>query len=251
MMKTKRPSRTEDESLDTFYHGRILVLQKKRGYRFSVDAPLLADFIQTGEHDSLLELGTGTGIISLLLSIKPFRRIVALEIQASLASLARRNVQLNGLEDRIVVLCQDLRDYHPGEKFDVIFSNPPYIRKQGGQLSSSSEKSIAKHELSCDIFDIMRKTGELLNPEGRSYLIFPAEREEDLREAVERSRLKIRTLRYVHSRRHESPNLLLAECGFRSAGKSILPPLILYGEKGRYTREAEQIFRGREGVAHL
>ena len=144
----------EDETLDTFYHGRIFVLQKKSGYRFSVDAPLLADFVQTERRDNLLEIGTGSGVISLLLSIKPFARVTALEIQESLVDLARRNVQLNKLTDRICVVQGDIRDFVTREKFDVIFSNPPYIKQKSGHLSPSGEKSVAKHELKINIFDI-------------------------------------------------------------------------------------------------
>ncbi|NTV81851.1 MAG: methyltransferase, partial [Candidatus Aminicenantes bacterium] len=139
--------RRDDETLDTFYHGRVRVLQKKKGYRFSVDAPLLADFIRTGADDEALDLGTGSGIISLLLSVKPLKRITALEIQPGLADLARRNVEINGLRGRIEVVGGDLRTYEPGRKFDLIFSNPPYIRKAMGFLSRSTEKSAAKHEL--------------------------------------------------------------------------------------------------------
>jgi tRNA1(Val) A37 N6-methylase TrmN6 len=95
------------ETLDGFYHGRIRILQQKTGYRFAVDAPLLADFIRTGPDEDLLEIGTGCGVIALLLSLKPFRSLIALEVQAELAELARRNVALNGLEGRITVLRTD------------------------------------------------------------------------------------------------------------------------------------------------
>ena len=95
--------KSDEETLDTFYHGRILILQKKKGYRFSVDSPLLADFIQTRETDELLELGAGSGIISLLLSIKPFKHITGVEIQETLADLALRNVALNKLEKKIYI----------------------------------------------------------------------------------------------------------------------------------------------------
>ncbi len=235
----------DDESFDTFYQGRVLVLQKKKGYRFSVDAPLLADFIRTEASEELLELGTGNSIISLLLSIKPFRKIVALEIQGSLADLARRNVRLNRLENRIAVVEEDLRTFDPGRKFDVIFSNPPYIKKRGGQLSASEEKSIAKHELKCDIFDIMRKTAELLGKEGRSYFIYSAKRERDFREAMERNGLLLKTFRQVLPRQGSEANFFLAECGFSSAGVEIRPPFVLYGEDRTYTDEAQKIFLGR------
>ena len=244
-MKLKSQLKGEDETLDSFYRGRILVLQKREGYRFSVDAPLLADFIQTKRSDEILELGAGNGIISLLLSIKPFRHITAVEIQEALADIARRNVKLNNLERKISIIREDLRQYYPGEKFDVIFSNPPYIKKGEGHLSSSLEKSIAKHELKCDISGILKKTATLLKSEGRAYFVYLAKRKDDLFQAIERNRLKIKSIRFVHPRQDSPPNLFLAECDFCSEKEAILPPFILYGKGGNYTAEAEEIFRGR------
>lgn len=235
----------EDETLDTFYKGRILVLQKKKGYRFSIDAPLLADFIQTKSTDILLELGAGNGIVSLLLSIKPFLHVTALEIQASLACLAKRNVKLNNLERKIAVIEKDLRTFESREKFDVVYSNPPYIKKRGGQLSASLEKSIAKHELKCNILDIMGKTEELLKEVGRAYFIYPARRKNDFLQSAEAHHLKVRALRFIHPREGEAPNLFLTELGFDSFRTRIIPPLILYNKKGKYTEEVEQIFQGR------
>ena len=234
----------EDETLDSFHHGRILVIQTKRGYRFSVDAPLLADFIQTRRSETLLELGGGNGIISLLVSRKPCRRIVCLEIQKSLAGLARRNVQLNGLEDKILIIRQDLRTFRPKEKFDVVFSNPPYISRKSGHLSLSEEKSIAKHEIKCDIFDIMHLTGRLLKKKGRAYFIYPAKRKEDFAEALERNNLNIKTLRLVYPRSGSEARWFLAECVPTSSRLENLPPLFLYDDKGEYTSEMEKIFAG-------
>lgn len=236
----------DDETLDTFYHGRILVLQKKKGYRFSVDAPLLADFIQTQKTDELLELGTGSGIISLLVSLKPFRHITGVEIQESLADLARRNIALNKLEERISIVCQDFQDYHPDQRFDVIFSNPPYIKKKQGHLSSRQEKSIAKHEVKCDIFGIMAKTAELMKKEGRAYFIYPVKREEDFKQALDAHLLRMKAIQFVFPRRKKSPNFFLAECDFASEKTVLHPPLILFDDQGHYTSEAEEIFSGRE-----
>jgi len=244
-MKPRNLLKGEDETLDSFYRGSILVLQKKEGYRFSVDAPLLADFIQTKRSDDVLELGAGNGIISLLLSIKPFKHITALEIQESLADMARRNVKLNNLEGKISIIQEDLRQYNPGKEFDVIFSNPPYIKKGEGHLSSSLEKSIAKHELKCDIFGILEKAAKLLKNKGRAYFIYVAKRKDDLIQAIEKNSLKIKSLRFVHPRQESPPNLLLAECDFSSEKEVLLPPFILYDEGGNYTPEAEEIFRGR------
>jgi len=248
-MKLTSQLKGEDETLDTFYSGRIFVLQKKKGYRFSIDAPLLADFIQTKASDELLELGAGNGIISLLLSIKPFTSITAVEIQRSLADLARRNVKLNDLEGKIRVIEEDLRTFRPQKRFDVVFSNPPYIRKETGHLSPSAEKSIAKHELKCNINDIMRKTRELLKEEGSAYFIYPAPRKNDFTPVLKEYGLETRTLRFIFPRKGTPPNLFLIQIGYSARQPETLPPFILYDEKGKYTTEANQIFQGRIDVA--
>ncbi len=266
-MTSPTPPR-DGETLDAFYRGRIRILQKKKGYRFSVDAPLLADFIRTRPEDEALELGTGSGVISLLLSVKPFRRITALELQAGLADLARRNVEMNGLGGRIEIVEADLRTYEPGRTFDLIFSNPPYIRASTGFLSASAEKSAAKHELHGAIGEILGKTAEWLAP-GRPGVVrlsrkaadgFPGGRRRE-------SGLAVRRLRFVHPREGEPPNLFLVELGHargerKAAGEEafgegtpgppsgsgqqpeLMPPLVLFGPDGKYTAAAEAIFSG-------
>ncbi|MCX6569400.1 MAG: methyltransferase [Candidatus Aminicenantes bacterium] len=249
-MTTPETLRRDGESLGTFYHGRVSVLQNKKGYRFSVDAPLLADFIRTRAEDEALELGTGSGVISLLLSVKPFRRIVALEIQEGLADLARRNVELNGAGDRIEVVRADLRTYEPGRRFDLIFSNPPYIRKDTGFLSRSEERSAAKHELHGDIEDIMEKTAAWLEPDGRACFIYPEKRRADLARAADRRGLYFRRFRQVLPRAGGPANLFLAELGFAAgagaaaAEPEAMRPLVLFAAVGKYTDEAEAVFSG-------
>ena len=245
MKKTAAPRPRNGETLDTFYRGRIRVLQKKRGYRFSVDAPLLADFIRTRRTDDILDVGTGSGIISLLLSTRPFKRITALEIQKGLAGLARRNVLLNGLGNRVEVVGTDFRKYRPRRKFDLVVSNPPYIRKSTGFLSRVAEKSVAKHEIHGDIGDLMRKTAEWLKPGGRACFIYPERRRGDFVTAAEASGLRILRTRAVRARAGDPPNLFLAELGFAAVRPSVLRPLILLNRSGGYTAEAEAIFTGR------
>lgn len=244
-MKIDRDLMRPNETLDSFYHGKILVFQKKRGFRFSVDAPLLADFITTRSRDEALELGTGCGIISLLLSLKPFKKIIALEVQESLAELARCNVMLNGLEDRIKIIRADLRTYNPGKKFDLIFSNPPYIKAGTGYLSPASEKAVAKHEVLCNLDDIVVKTAELLKKNGRACFIFPARRFKEFEERALKHDLKFRLIRFVHAREKATAVFFLAELGFESRERKIVRPLILFDLKGQYTREAKAIFAGR------
>jgi tRNA1Val (adenine37-N6)-methyltransferase len=134
-MKGIRPR--ADETLDEFHRGRVRLIQSRTGYRFALDAPLLADFIEIEHGDEVLEMGTGNGIIPLLLGARPFRRLTALEIQPALAALARRNAALNALRERVRVVRADFRSYRPGRRFDVVFSNPPYIKIRTGFLSPS------------------------------------------------------------------------------------------------------------------
>ncbi|HPW16951.1 MAG TPA: methyltransferase [Candidatus Aminicenantes bacterium] len=247
---TAKPAdlRRDDETLDSFYRGRVRVLQKKTGYRFSVDAPLLADFVRTRAEDEALDIGTGSGVIALLLSAKPVRRITALEVQPGLADLARRNVELNGLGGRIEVVEGDLRTYEPGRAFDLVFSNPPYIRQAAGPLSRSGEKSAAKHELHGNIADIMKRTAEWLAPGGRASFVYTEARRRDLLAAAAESGLAVRRTRFVHPRACAPPNLFLVELVRASeAGEGAVaeePPLVLFAPGGRYTPEAEAVFAG-------
>ncbi len=260
------PEKRDGETLDAFFRGRIAVLQSKNGYRFSVDAPLLADFTRTRAEDEALEIGTGCGIVALLVSIKPFRRLTAIEIQEGLADLARRNVALNGLEPRIEVVRADLNAWRPDRRFDLIFANPPYIRRASGVLSPTGEKSAAKHEIHCDIKTVLGRTAEWLAPDGRACFVYPERRREDFLKAAGEAGLALRVMREVRPRASEPPNLFLSELGHaprkdaliaphdggarQASGNKhvsdvILPPLVLFERKGVYTAEAEAIFAGR------
>ena len=240
----------EDETLDAFHRGRIRILQKKKGFRFSLDAALLADFVRVEPGEDVAELGAGNGIVALLLARKPFRRLVAVEIQEGLADLARRNAALNGLSDRIEIIRADLREWDPGRPFDVICSNPPYIRRNAGFPSASEEKTVAKHEVSCDILDVLRAAARLLKPAGRAYIVYPGRRRSDLEAAAGRAGLRIHALRPVHPREGAPAGHILVELGAGDPGPGgarALPPLVLFGPDGGHTDEARAIFEGRDG----
>jgi len=239
----------EDETLDAFHRGRIRIFQKKKGFRFSLDAALLADFVRVEPGEDVVELGTGNGIVALLLARKPFRRLVAVEIQEGLADLARRNVALNGLADRIEVVRADLRTWAPGRRFDVVCSNPPYIRRNVGFPSASEEKTVAKHEVSCDILDVLRAAVGLLKPAGRVDIVYPGRRRADLEAAAGRAGLRIRALRPVHPGEGAPAGHILVELGTGDPGPGgarELAPLVLFGPDGGHTREAREIFEGRD-----
>lgn len=245
-MKISEKNRfSNNETIDGFQRGRVRVIQSKTGYRFALDAPLLADFIEIEAGDEILELGTGNGILPLLLSAKPFRKLTALEIQAGPAALARRNVALNGLRDRVKVVRADLRSYRPGRRFDVVFSNPPYIKIRTGFLSASAEKSISKHELTCDLSEVMRAASELLKADGRGYFIFPAARAEEIRAAAPARGLGVRASRLVRPRPGDPPAFVLVRLGFGQGRERKLRVLTLKTLAGADTAEARRIYEGR------
>ena len=164
--------------------------RRKRGYRFSIDAVLLSQFIKIRKDERVIDLGTGCGILPFLLShTTKAHSFVGVEIQKGLAECAKKNVVLNHLEDRISILKQDFRElkgiFPPGS-FDVVLSNPPYRKFRTGRINPSMEKAIARHEIKGTLEDLISIASYLLPLKGRCYLIFPASRTVDLLVVIER-----------------------------------------------------------------
>jgi len=225
-----------DETLDTFLDGKVKVLQKRQGYRFSVDAVLLSQFIRLRNRDKAIDLGTGCGILPLLLSqTTEGATFVGVEIQKDLVALAKRNVALNHLENRIAILHQDLRnlptEFPPGT-FNVAFSNPPYRRRFSGRTNPSMEKAIARHEIEATLDDLIWVTSFLLASKGRSYLIYPASRAIDLMVVLRKNQLEPKRVRWVHPRPDREARWVLVEA-LKASGVElhVIPPLFLRPEK--------------------
>lgn len=227
---------SSDETIDTFFNGTLQILQKKKGYRFSIDAVLLSQFIKMHKNEKAIDLGTGCGIVPLLLSqTTKAQSFVGVEIQKGLAECAQKNVSLNHLEDRISILHQDLRElktiYPPGS-FDVVFSNPPYRKTRTGRLNPSMERAIARHEIEGRLEDLISIASYLLPHKGRCYLIFPASRTVDLLVSLRNQKLEPKRLQFIHPRIDEGAKFTLVE-SIQSSGVElkILDPLILHHQK--------------------
>jgi len=243
-VSASRIRRGKNETLDAFYRGRIRLLQSRTGYRFSVDAPLLADFVRVPRGGTALELGAGCGVVSLLVALRPVRSLTALEVQPRLARLAARNARLNGMEKKVHVVRGDLRTFAVRRKFDVVFSNPPYIERGSGFPSPVGEKNIAKHEIKCDIIDVMNAAARFLKKNGRAFFIFPVRRRAAFLRATRLGGLRVRRERFVLPRRGAPAHLFLAECG-RGPGRGRLEtPLALLEADGSPAAEAERVFSG-------
>jgi tRNA1Val (adenine37-N6)-methyltransferase len=229
-----RPS--PDETLDSFFNGNLQMIQKKRGYRFSVDAILLSQFVKIHKDERVIDLGTGCGVLPLLLShTTQAHSFIGVEIQKKMADCAKKNVILNHLENRISIIRQDfreLRNTFPPGSFDVVLSNPPYRKYRTGRINPSLEKAIARHEVKGTLEDLVSIASYLLPPKGRCYVIFPVLRTVDLFVALRGEKLEPKRLQFVHPFVGKEAKFVLTE-SIKDSGVELklMNPLILHEEE--------------------
>jgi tRNA1Val (adenine37-N6)-methyltransferase len=239
----------ENESLDPICGGRLRVIQAKRGYRFSVDALLLASFVRLRPGEAAADLGAGSGILALILASRPEHpRVDALELQPEMADRARRSVSLNGLADRVRIHEGDVRratSVLPASSFDLAVFNPPYRKVRSGRINVNREKALARHEIAATLEDFLAAASSLLKEGGRAYAIYPAVRAVGILAAMRVRGLEPKRLRMVHSRSDSEGEFVLVE-GIRGGGEEleVLPPLFLYGDGQRHSAEMERITGG-------
>ncbi|MBW2039571.1 MAG: tRNA1(Val) (adenine(37)-N6)-methyltransferase [Deltaproteobacteria bacterium] len=241
-------SSTTKETLDSLFNGKIRMVQERDGYRFSLDALLLAGFVWLKRGEKVIDLGTGVGIIPIILGKRGegAQEIVGVEIQENLTKLAKRNVLLNGLEDLITICHGDIRglkDTFLPSSFDVVVTNPPYYLVSSGRINPHSQKAIARHEVKCTIDDVLWVACYLLKEGGRIFVIFPAHRSITLFNRLRGALLEPKGLRWVYPRQGEGAKFILVEA-YKGGGEGVevLPPLFVYSDKGRYTAEMEKLY---------
>lgn len=249
------PCPQEDERLDRV-NEQLLLIQKKNGLTFGTDAFLLSAFVTPQPRCCAVDLGSGTGIVSLLLTVKKkIRRCYAVEIQPSYAELTGRNARANGLEEQVIPVCCDLRDLNAGDLPEMprlIVSNPPYQKPGTGMTNRDAGKEIARHELFGGIEDFCACAGRLLQDGGHFVSVWRPERLTELFSSLHAHRLEPKRIVFVHADNHLPPCAVLTDA-VRSAapGLRVLPPLFLYepladGETCRtrkMTPEAEAVYR--------
>jgi tRNA1Val (adenine37-N6)-methyltransferase len=222
-----------DETLDEFLDGRLRLIQSARGYRFSIDAVLLSQFVTIKPGDVVVDLGAGCGIISLILLLeKPVGYVIALEIQKHLVDQAVRNAALNGFMDRMGVLLGDLRQVPLGRSIaDVVVCNPPYRGPGSGRVNPDFERAIARHEIMASLNDILSAANSVLKPKGRVAVIYPAGRLVDLLVRMRAFDFEPKRMQVVYPSMEEESKLVLVE-GSRGGkgGVKVLPPLIDQGD---------------------
>jgi tRNA1Val (adenine37-N6)-methyltransferase len=231
-------------------HG-LRVIQPKDGYRFSLDPLLLCDFIGTGTVGRIIDLGTGCGIIPLILAGKiPDASLVGVELQEEMAGLAARNVALNGFQDRIDVVCDDvlsLRGRFPVSSFDLVTANPPYRKPGSGRVSPKAGRDLSRHESSAGLADFLAVAKYLVKPSGAICFINHPSRLPEFIHCAGELKLSLLMLRLVHSSAAAQATMFLAQLAKGKKGDtSVLPPLFVYNEQGGYTDEAERVLGNGE-----
>ena len=250
---TDTPMLAQDELLDEV-NENIRLIRKKNGLTFGTDAYLLAAYVRANPTAAVVDLGSGTGIIPLLLCAKDKARSVnAVEIQASFADLIRRNAELNGMVDRISVCNADVREINSatfGGEVELVCSNPPYLKSGAGKSNRAEEKEIARHEVYGGIYDFCAAASRLLKTKGRFACVFRTERLSELFAALRENRLEPKRMVMVHADPHSPPCMVLLEA-MKDAAPSLTvePPLFLYeepavaGSPREMTAEAKEIYR--------
>ncbi len=233
---------------DTFFNGLIRVKQSRGGYRFSLDAVVLAHHAVPHSREKVLDLGTGCGIIPLILAYRqPHMDIYGVEVQTELAELAATNVRENQLQDRITVFCADMKLIRPAMTagpVDLVVCNPPFRRRGSGRINPDAQRAVARHEIKANLGDIIQTSYRMLRTAGRLVLIYSAGRLTDILCRMRSDGIEPKFIRMIHSRQDTEAALILIE-GVKGGRPDlkIAPPLIIYDKKNNYTDEVELMFR--------
>ena len=237
----------ENERIDELQRNGYRIIQNPAKFCFGMDAVLLSGFARAKKGNVVLDLGTGTGIIPILMEAKTeASRFVALEIQEESAEMARRSVELNGLEEKITIVTGDIKEadsLFDAASFDVITCNPPYMIGQHGLVNPEDAKAIARHEILCTLEDVIAQAAVLLKPGGNFFMVHRPFRLAEIMVLLHQYKLEPKRMQMVHPFIDKEPNMVLIEAN--RGGKprmSVEKPLIIYKEPGVYMPEIYDIY---------
>jgi len=225
----------------------VKILQKRDGYRFSVDPLLLYSFVNMNYAHEIVDLGAGSGIIGLLLARKyPEAHVSLVELQESLFCLARENVKLNNLDKRVLVVLSDINEIDGKlipRSCDIAVSNPPFRKPATGRLSLGDERAVARHEIKLTLPALVRAASYLLRGKGRFFMIYHPERIPELLDVLRYHRLEPKRIRFVHNDVDSVSKIVLIESVKEgSPGLKVEKPLVLYERDGSYTIEVKKLY---------
>lgn len=237
----------DGERIDDLQLDGLRIIQNPNGFCFGIDAVLLSNFAKVKKNEKVVDLGTGTGVIPILLSGKTkASKLYGVEVQSEVADMAKRSIKLNNLEEKIEIIEDNLKNAisHLGKgKIDVVVSNPPYFSSGDAIVNPTSYKAISRHELLCSLEDVVSVSAGLLKHGGTMYMVHRPHRLVDILCSLRKHRLEPKEIRFVHPKKSKKPNIVLIKAvKFGNPELKFMDPLVVYEDDGSYTSEIYDIY---------
>lgn len=224
------------------------IIQNDKFFKFGTDSVLLANFVESKSRDLIADFGSGSGVIPLLLAFKnEVKKIIGLEIQTELVNLSRKNIKMNGYEDIIEIIEGDFSNsqkYIEPNVFDIVISNPPYLKTNSGKISENKFKAVARHEIKADLEDVIREASLVLKNGGKFYLVHRSNRMEEVFWLLKKYNLSPKRLKPIYPRKNRSSNHFLLEARLNAGiGLELESSIIIYKENSsEYTDEVKRVY---------
>ncbi|MBL4931462.1 tRNA1(Val) (adenine(37)-N6)-methyltransferase [Clostridium sp. YIM B02565] len=241
-----------DETLDDLQLNGLMLIQKQNAFRFGIDAVLLANFANVRKNSRVIDLCTGTGIVPFLIKGKKNpKTVLGIEIQEEFVEMANRSVEINKLKEQVSFMAGDLKDINllkKIDKADIVTVNPPYKLNSSGIINPNDRLAIARHEILCNLEDVIIAARILLKDNGRLCMVHRPERLADILCLMRKHKIEPKRIQMIHPNTKKPPNIVLIE-GQRDGGAFLKweAPLYVYGEDGRYTEEIDKIYGRSKG----
>lgn len=245
--RTDPPALSENERIDDLQFKGLKIIQNKEHFCFGLDAVLLARFSMPKNKDSIIDLGTGTGIIPIMVSgLCSSDNIVGVEIQDCMCELAGRNIALNALEERVKIIKQDIKEISntfEKDSFSLVITNPPYIKEGNGIVNDFSQKAISRHEVLCNLDDVCKASGYLLKDGGRLCMVYKPERMIECFDTMRKYSIEPKKAQLIYPKADKIPSAVLIE-GVKGGnpGFRVLRPILVMNDNGEYTCQVESIY---------
>ena len=238
----------ENERIDDLEYKNLKIIQKSDGFCFGIDSVLLSDFAKEIKNNSkVLDLGTGTGVLCILLSAKTnLKKIYGIEVQKEVSDMAKRSVILNNLEGKIEIINKNIKELETifdKNSIDAIVTNPPYKKLNSGKINEIESKFISRHEVTANLEDFIKISFNLLKDKGSLYIVHRPERLSEIIYELKKYKLEPKKIRFIHSKIGEQPKLVLIKAT-KNAKEflTVEKPLFIYNENGEYTEEILKIY---------
>lgn len=240
------------ERLDRLERENIDIIQSSEVFSFSIDAVLLSDFatIPQQRKATIVDLCTGNGVVSFLLSVKTKNKIIGVELQDALCDMANRTIQLNQLEEKVEILQADVREITTvlkKDSIDYITCNPPYFKLQEQALVNQKEAfTIARHEIHLPLEELLQNISGLLKMKGKAFIVHRPDRLTDILTTARQYRLEPKRIQFIHPKEGKESNIVLIELikDGQPGGVRILPPITVFDENNEYTDKLKEVLWG-------